>query len=634
MSIRLVLVAARNCSREAFTRAFALDPEFEVHENCGYLWYLASFWGSDRDAIRRGMAELPGPNIFMETHDGAFWNLFIQAQGQEPFFCHHDFSWLYAFEHPEDLDELEGDSFFDDEAQAWEFFGYDLPAELSQGLESSDGRTALSAYYGRQARHVVDALARFGIPHSREEVISILTGETVTENELETDIGNLPRLLVSLGFGPYFEEMLQGVLSPEEDEPEYDEEPYEFDFTRMEDGPVVPITEGPCEIPVQDLGCLLQIACFCDPEIACGMRIRLVSGQEDGFVPDFPAWAFPQQQDNEWKLSMEEGILPATDEGKGLLAALEGLPSGSNLELATRGESTAAGCHRYVGTVTNRVYRIASVHPKLSSATLLEAVDLVRAIDLEAPMFGRDEAEVSAVIEASRADPAFDIGSRLDQDGLQFVIEPWQRFHLAKHLFRRRFAGTWTVEPAAAVEREEHEEITRMAESLVSLFPGVPSTNEIVYHGTSEVYYQADTSVLRSPEKIAATDKQLAGMGFNVLGDFCGATQLKDVLIHGYVHPAEAIYGVLFLGLIGDSFDFFTRFDDGTSVTTTSLPSVQFSASRDSVFQCGGTEDLHTLFNRHIAFIGKKKLQGVNTVPFGHTAKDLAKEIDDFLGRL
>ncbi len=634
MSTRLILVAARNCTRENFTQAFALDQETEVHEDGGFLWYLASFWGSDRSAVGRGMAELPGPNIFMETHDGCFWNLFIHEQGQKPFFCHHDFSWLGVSRDPEDYDEEDGDSFLEDEAQAWEFFGHTLPEELSQVLGGSDGHTAILAYYQRQAEYMADALARFGIPHTRGEVVSILNGEAVTDNELETEIGNLPRLLVSLGFGQYFEDVLQSILSPEEEEADSDDEPYAFDFARMEDYPLVAIAEGPCEVSLADVGCLLQIACFCDLDVELGMRMGLPAGKQADFVWEEDQWPEPELQGNFWTAGVREAVVLDMDEGKDIFHTLEQLPSGSTCELATFGEWSSAGCHRYFGTVSNGVFRIDASHPALSRSTLTDAVDLIRLIRSDEPISARDQAELTAVLDASQADLAFALGGRLDHVGLQFVIEEPQRMDLVKHLFRRRFSGTWGVETAAALEREANEELSALAESLAAVIPGVRSTNEIVYHGTNEVFYQADPSAVRSPEKIAAVDAQLEAMGFRFVGDFCGAARFKDILIHGYTHPAEAIYGVLFLGLLGVSFDFFTRFDDGSSATTTSLPSVQVSASRDRVFQCGATEDLHTLFNRHIAFIGKKRLQGVHTVPFGHSAKDLAKEIDDFLSRL
>jgi hypothetical protein len=107
MAVRILIVAARNCTRDEFVDAFSLGSDESVKQDSGYQWFIASQWGADYSKMATGMETLNGPVLLMNTSDAICWNLHIAKKGEERFVYHHDFGWLESYLYTMSRGELE-----------------------------------------------------------------------------------------------------------------------------------------------------------------------------------------------------------------------------------------------------------------------------------------------------------------------------------------------------------------------------------------------------------------------------------------------------------------------------------------------------------------------------------------------
>ncbi|MHC4405309.1 MAG: hypothetical protein ACYTG0_37155, partial [Planctomycetota bacterium] len=250
MATRIHVVAARNLTSEQlrarFEEAFGRE-RFEgadIQEAGGWVFFLGSVWtvaGEDLDEV---LQTLPGPSLRITSEDASRWYLLLFAQDQEPFVLCHEFALIgatqsedaEAYERAMDFlreDDEEPSRPFDDLAEDFESVGCPLPEEVKQRLRLLGYEEAVEGLFHWQAETLIEALGRFEIPHDPEEVRTVLTGENVTEAELDGDLGNLARFLMSIGMGDHFVQWLpsaenegdhDGEFSVEEEEEEVQED--------------------------------------------------------------------------------------------------------------------------------------------------------------------------------------------------------------------------------------------------------------------------------------------------------------------------------------------------------------------------------------------------------------------------
>ena len=109
---------------------------------------------------------------------------------------------------------------------------------------------------------------------------------------------------------------------------------------------------------------------------------------------------------------------------------------------------------------------------------------------------------------------------------------------------------------------------------------------------------------------------------------------MGEVLIRGYKAPDPEVFAAHFIGLAGENtFDFYTRFDDGASLTTTTMPAMESLEPEKIFYKSSETHDLSEMYQEHVNGIEEHKAQGRVPVPMGDTIADLAREIDNFLSR-
>lgn len=675
MATRIHVAAARNTSasefRQALARALEIEPEgLKVGQAGGWCSLVASVWTVAGSKLDDGLRALSGPTLRITSEDASRWYLNLFAKGQEPFFCCHEFSMVEptdehaagedSFEVVEEMtdlslldeddeddelpdflgeldeDEKEPDprSPFDEIAEEFEFLGYRLPEELRERTEGLDFRDTVEELFQWQAETVADALARFGVPHNRDEIVATLTGQTVTQREWDTDLGNLPRFLHGVGLG-------QCVALPEETEDEYDEGSEDEGqaecvtpvLERAGGLKAVPIQNGPVQRPLTAAHHVFRIPWFCDSNVDAALVVELPPGAKFNLHDAGLDWIQVHKVDDRLQI----GIFDATDlllpSAATLGERLAGLPNGSVVELVTSGEDMQSGNQRYRGTVRDGTWCIEETYPPVSRDVLSAALALSQQAEQDDAFAVESDEEAEAVLEAAAHHDAFgDTPPR--RKGLELRVHRAQRDWLAMLFFRRRFRDTWDVQAGEARDERAHEEWERFIEDLEQT-TAAPRSDEMVLAGKMSRFLRSDMDSLSNvdSEALATTDRAMKNLGMEHLGDLV-CEKYGEVIVRGYGAPDGEAYGVHMQGTMGQcEWEFYTAFDDGSSLTTTTTEETSSSKRRKIYYRSHPDLDVEPLFREHRRGIDKFREQGVAPCSIDPTLAGLARAIDAFLQR-
>jgi len=258
MAVRLHVVGARGVAREAFASAFAGLGAAHVRCANGWTWFEASVWSVEAEHLDRGCDALRAPCVRVTSEDACRWYLHVRWPGAAPeLFCHpftyaartpgcaaeHEpvpskakrAQWLRAIcpatTHPARPADRSHEAVARVEKLRREmsrvgrflleqnvFFKSPAPRDVAERLLGLAYEQAMREYFLWQANAMSDCLARAGIPHDRERVVSTLTGASVSNGESESDLGNMPRFLADIGFGREFEEWVEKASGGPESE--------------------------------------------------------------------------------------------------------------------------------------------------------------------------------------------------------------------------------------------------------------------------------------------------------------------------------------------------------------------------------------------------------------------------------
>jgi hypothetical protein len=570
--------------------------------------------------------------------------LWLARNGGEGFRYHHPFEDLPALRdktrlNEEDWQEAHGHMDVGAIIEGWEIYGDPLPSVVTDQMLSMNPSEALEHLFTWKGEQLLEALKRFEIPHEPSEILAIIHGQSVTDAELETDVGSFPRFLVSLGFGEYFNEWLENQQREYEEEFGQEDERYEelprFDFAQARSNDLVPIQESPVEVPYTLMRVPIRIPHMCDGDISVGIDIHLLAKTDSETPFKREHWFRCDQTDNHVQFSVPQGGLLLIAQGDILYKQISALPEGSKLEMITWGDETEAGRHRYSGTITNGVWRLEKTFPAVDARTLTSAISLYDLLASEEPISAADENELNAVLKGTQTDPSFG-DPPLSFDGLQFVCDTWQREEVVKHLFRYRFGHVWNVSYAAEQERKDYEEFQKILDDAISWIPKVRPTDVLIYKGEVEDFYVADISQLGDEflNKIEQAGHEIETAGFTFVANMTAPKTFGEILIHGYVHPTEDIYASYFIGTLGQSsFDCYTRFEDGSSLTTTTLQGEVSIENQGIYYNCPQVSNFKELLDEHLASIEERKKEGLGPIPAERSLRGLPKEIDMFLKR-
>jgi len=680
MAVRIHIAGARNVTREDFLAAFAeLKPQDASVVN-GWCWIQASVWGVNSAKLDECLATLPGPCLRITSEDACRWRLRLFKQGQEPFsICHHftrpgfevsensteeadppspamRADWLNRICAPEqavgESEDYFGENAADEEeARAAmigiadflmdqrEYFGERVPRELVARLLEMPYAGAMREYLSWHRKSLLDALKRFGIPHEEARVNATLAGESVSDREFEADLGNMPRFLADLGFGPQFEswveELSQPVAEPEITDAEVSE------FAAMVDQAPDFVVSAPDESPPRCalenvLACYL-IAHYCDD--TANVLFRVASKEDPAFLQ---TWKVSELgifriEGNTVLLQLFDNQMMFTLYTRDLLQKLiADLPDGAALEMITGSGKFEAGRQRYRGRVESGSWVIEKWGPpKVTAASLRDALALAIAIDGETPLLAESHAEIESVLESSRASVIFE-EEQLSVDRKTYVCESWQRRELGALLFRYRFRDTWDVtaaEESDAAHFRDMQEINRKIEEQTKKF-NAPITDDVIFDGVESQFVRGDIAALgaRAQEAAPLIDSEFAEAGFRPLGDLC-VVKLGPVVMRGYFDDGCCTFGVAYFSNFGVlAREFVSPLSGGaTLTTTTSYAAPDTDAKRGIYVRVAPAKSAADLLVEHGKGIMKMAKRGLTPESIDPSLLGLTQAIDVFL---
>src|SRR5262249_49619301 len=103
---------------------------------------------------------------------------------------------------------------FDRLAESWASVGGTIPESFRTTVEGLPYSQAVKKFRRWHAEEILAALTAAGIPHDSKVVRQALRWETVTENERDNDLGNLPRLCSALGLGGEWDQYVHQAENP------------------------------------------------------------------------------------------------------------------------------------------------------------------------------------------------------------------------------------------------------------------------------------------------------------------------------------------------------------------------------------------------------------------------------------
>ncbi len=706
MATRINVTAVRECSpaevkavmaetlRPARTEG-ACSTEFvlpELPEHKGWVSFTTSVWGVSASDLNRGLCRLARPALQFSTSDGDRWYLTVHGgpRGQVHFL--HEFSEhghdpdpaedadrqaaLLARDEPTPVDPqlafLEEDPTpvserakvpFDLLADSLTGLGAIIPDEFRSSVADLPYSQAAARYRRWHAEQISEALTAAGIPHDAAAVRSVLLWENITDAESSSDLGNLPRLLSTLGLGGEWEEWIRQAEAPPpppEPEEEASTEAPPAPPPPREDliGPVLAITDplgltpvagGLVSLPLKDMALVRffpeALSIYATAGVVLTITLprgfdraelnepdedaeQLVEVTPDGFRFGLPNHLFFGRRDF-------KNIL-----GKKLSQLLFHLPDGSVLDVAFALADHPALAQHYRGPVAGEVWQIDATYPPLSRAVLRDALDLASKAG-RSKHKTRDEAEALAVIERAKRDPnLWDL--TIQRKGQTIWSESDVVGHLPKAIFRQRFAAYWDV---AAHDREavrlneerlNRERQMRQAGVEAAKRRAAPHDDEVLLEGKLGLYWRSDFAQLTELEQETRekTDAALAGLGFRHVGDIVAKKQ-RDIVMRTWVSGDRLSYGILmgkrtmYMG-----YEFFSRFADGSILTTTTNSSVDSRPEFKSYAKTHPGLEPAALYERHQWGVARfRTRKGTEPVPLDESLPSVARELDRGLAR-
>jgi hypothetical protein len=561
MATRINVTAVRDCGqaelRAVMSQVLGLPragsecglagDQLEICEHGGWAWFITSVWGASAIDLNRGLCKLARPALQFTTSDGDRWYLSVHGgpHGQVRFV--HEFSYhsnapdpaedarrqaqlelsgreepppvdprlvFLESEHPAGAREARPSCPFDLAADALNELGAVIPDEFREAVAHLPFSAAVNRYRQWHAEQVTTALADARIPHRPAAVCSVLLWESVTENERDSDLGNLPRLLSVLGLGAQWDAwVLQAESGPTP--PEAEQEPaaelgsrpgLHADAGPLADGPregapadgsagqhglgthdesfatstparedrfapvlaivehlvLLPVAGGPFALPLNDLALTRFFVEALSIHDTAGvvMHVTLPPGLNRSWIAAPPAdragagtvelTADGFRFGVDNHLWFSRGDLPS-ELGEGLAQLLYHLPDGSAIDLAFAHAQRPALTQRYRGPVSRGAWQISETYPQLARDALADAAELARYAESEhEEHILRDEAEAEAVVKLAKQDPNL-WDMRVQREGRTVWCDSDIVGHLPKVVFRNRFAAFWNI---AAHDRE------------------------------------------------------------------------------------------------------------------------------------------------------------------------------------
>jgi hypothetical protein len=640
MSMRIHVVGAYGASEAEFRTALDLigdqgngSQQFRIGSTGKWMWANASVWHVGGSDIDDALSSLSVPALRVTSSDAVLWMLTLTGAGRDRFHGVHHFTQVGSEpqepkhredDHDEDfpddeLEEVAGINKFVPELQfLWDWeeearlkkeyaeeeaatvvglddytdYGVTLSEAVIEEMKRHPDRAHYTAFMGHGPQ-IVEALVDFEFELDRASMLQLLTVGPLTDLEEDSDIGNMPRFLRTLGIDGVFREESEADEEPSDDEgPEEEHEDEDVDWTKYPPGklfekvepllaqcPLTEISGGSVKLTQCALLHLLAHLCAENPTTSVlvefpSERIQLSRSWEN--LPELEA----RQSGAQWHFCFETpshcwyGVEDREElESHKIAEALGTPPDGTRVEFAFVVEGLAEKCHRYAGTYRKECLEIERAYPRVTAGVLGDALGLVDQV------FGSQ----SIALASEEEENVVRRNYQRSQDEVpkirngKIMPEYGSRGGVVQTLLLERLAdrGPWDMAGARRLveadwewfERivnpddddeepkhpdepsEEDSKFTNMLQKMseaVERFKEakvVPHSEEVLYEGRTGKFLRASMSDLGHipQDGLEEHDATLAAFGFRCIGDSVGDADQRQEITRCYSGHPQAV---------------------------------------------------------------------------------------------
>lgn len=687
MAYRRHIVAVRNSTNQKIAEVAADLPLSEWQEANGWWWAMGSVWSVNAYAILKATDALDGPVLLATTEDGCRWLLYLQKSGMESFATYHEFSGMTPAAESREPDDAQLDDIYGDEPDVKlsmvelgapspiptsslppldfedEFFmeyedeidddedyvgstlelvqedyvdrGMPLPATMIDQLRNVNDEEFNTRFSQLHAVYIAEALGRFDIPHDRDRVLEILTGQGVTEAEMESDVGNLWRFLEHIGLGEQFTNALHDFedSESEHEEPEEDHGFVQEVITNVSVLELHSLLDGPAVVSLVETPLLFRITDCMDTSADGVFTFTLPQASQEFSKESLPSYACiaPFSGGHAIGFHNKETLLAPKARARigGWLATL---PENTGIEFLMDGSMIQL---RFSGVTRSGNWVIESASVQLHDQDLHDMLALFRQAEARQPQTARSEEEADVVMKAAKRHMML-FDSLPHKNGLQLIPNSRDEANaLCALLFHQRFPHRWNFDPIRDAIEEKF-----VAWSAIEWETPLPVTDALVFKGAASRYFEPDydascmdVQMKSNASKGRDKDEQFGTLGYELIGDMV-CEKVGPCILRCYANESRNSYGVYYIAPYGQTWvDFFIRFTDDTTLTTTNgMNEGSFRELRILARECPGTS-ITKLHAEHLE--GINRLTDRNMVPAAiiPTAKGIADAVDNFLVR-
>jgi hypothetical protein len=640
MSMRVHVVGAYGATEAEFRAALDLigdegngSERFRVGSSGKWKWANASVWHVGGSDIDDALSSLSFPALRVTSSDAVLWMLTLTGAGRDRFRGVHHFTQVgaepeeatqYENDHDEDfpedeLEEIAGINKFIRELQfLWDAeeearvkkqyaeedeatvegldeytdYGVTLPEAAIGEMKRHPGRAYYTAFMAHGPQ-IVEALKKFEFDFDREVMLKLLTVGPLNDLEKDSDIGNMPRFLRTLGIDGVFREESEADEEPTDDEgPEEEHEDEDVDWSKYRPGKLfekvsplladcalTEISGGP--VKLTRVALLHLLADLCAENLTTSVLVEFpnetiqpirswenldeLEARQSGTL-----WHFCFETPSHWWSHVDDREeLESNDISKSIGA----LPAGTRIEITFVVEGLAEKCHRYAGTYRHQVLELERAYPSVTASALNDALALVDQIYGSQSIALASEEEENAVrhnYQRSQGEvPKIRNGKIMPEYG--------SRNGVVQTLLFERFdnRGPWDIagarklieagwesfekvinpdnEDASAIDPEESSEedsvftnmLQQMSEAVERFNEAkvVPHSEEVIYEGRTGKFLRASMTDLEHipQDSLEEYDATMASLGFRWIGDSVSDVDQRQGITRCYSGHQQAV---------------------------------------------------------------------------------------------
>ncbi len=402
----------------------------------------------------------------------------------------------------------------------------------------------------------------------------------------------------------------------------------------------VPIDGGPVTMPVERIAHLARIAWFCDRDVDAAVIATLPAGAR--WAPkakaEIPAIVSVAGSRVEVGFPQTEAPFLTLQWMADVCRSFRTLPDGALLEVCfanTGSPEVTSGNHRWRGTIDKRRWSITHALPRVHAVAVQEALSLVDEMQDRKGIRARDAAEADELMKAAAREELLS-GVEVVRRGLVLTVaKHGDVYHpyVARHVFRRRLSSVWDLSSDNAQAQELEGICQKAIESLTEVL--TPAVSAFFVARATGKFTRRNLSRSKGVDRqrLKDFDERFRSIGLQPLGDIAFEFA-AEISVRAYGAAGATAYGALMWPQGGEpQVDIFTRFSDGSSVTTTTMPGVHDVEAAKIYRRSFPGRPVDALWQQHQAAIGQRLSTGCSASPAEATVESFAQAVDDFFDR-